>query len=1845
MSEDDRGTKPPTRPGAGASGTPGSIGKALGGDLDFEPDALLDSLMQDEPKPAPAPRRPRVDSQPPLEAELTPAELDSNPPEAGETEHADRETLRPEDPDDEEPTLIGHRDQLFEGGHLPAPPGRGKLPAGPDSSTATPLMHRPPPSTQSIPGRRVPGGLELRQPPAAPRPAAGSPAIPRPTVPRPQPPAVPRPQPPAVPPPSSPEPREPMLSETSISTVPPPALDVEEDDAPESQRTSLTHDEIAALDELESLSPPSDSEPPTESRYVPPLGTLPKISSPPTSVSFGQSTSSLPPSLRPSSQPARSLSPVPRSSSPPRPSAPGSRAASQAPRLQSQAPRVEPGATLPKPGHPDEWTQRAEWIEAEARRVADAPGRSRALVVASEIWALAGNLERARTAAQDANTAAKAGMAGRQLRWLAAAAGDWKLVANTLELELRATPPEGARAHASYLDAEVQRLCLADDAGATQRFDAALRAEAEDPRPHLAKLGSALGASAEPAAHALPDSIHASPLGRALEQSRELRAGTGDPAGQAPAAAFGIARRALERADRLAAAGAFAAIGKVDGLGDGAAWLATSLLAEEPSARDEALRRTTALATGADPKLGRRALAWRALELRDNAALTAALEPADDTFSPAERLAIAALTGDSEAVQAFAGGLTDGEYAALAAAALAANGQATPEAGSDESRAEATLGRAVAKSGADVKLERLAPSVQRFAETHPGTVLANLLTLELATVERRHAEVAAALGAWGDGTGEQPPTRDRSLARALVSELAGDLEDARAAYAEAGEADPSFEAALRARLAVLDDEGRARALAELATASHDSTHGAVLLLEAALEFGAADTSRTDEWLKRAITLEPALSIAFRVGEQQARSVADADRLAEWLRARREVTNDDVERSLDLVREALLIADTQPAEAQALLEGAIQAHPGDVGLRELHERLGTSTHGVERGAWREAAAEHASDATRVLLELQAAFEYERAGDRANAARLAARAATAGGALARLTAERTAAGTPEAARVSEELLNRARAATDPREQRELYEALSDLDRQRGDSASVVLWQTAILEQSPHSLPALRELEHAYATSSRDEELEPVSAALARLLPDLEGFAHARIAARLRSKAGAWASQRELVELAAELNPGSIWALRALAAHARAADEPEKAMDAHQRLQALVEHPLDKATLALRGAEAAARLGRFEQAKSALEACLALVPDHWVGLTTLSEVLEALRDYAGAARALEAVAESSTVDAHRVSAWHQAAVLWLDKVTDVERGRAALEHAIALDPEHEDAMARLQQLLIEQGDRQALAQVLGRRLELATDPEERIALEVQRGKLLAGVGEHAAARSALTAALDANPEHAGALEALADLCAAEGDWSGAEQALIRLARHAPEPARQAQIYRRLGELYDTNLPNPERAELAYQEVLKREPDDAPATLRLVQIAGQLGQANRAIELQQGLVDRAKTPAEKRDRTLGLGLVLEQIAKDKKRADAVFERARKDWPQDTSVLRAAVEYHRRAGEQRAAQVLVDRAATDARRALATGRFDPILFEVLGAVAELRGASDSALVAEATLAALAGRPLAVHGAGNTAARPELDELLAPEVITPALRTLLERTGDVLDQAYGLDARTLRAQPLPAESGALGEQARELAAAFGVQGLEVLVSPVLGATCLATRSVPPQIVYGTPLIERGDDATRYFLLVRALKLIQTRAATLARTVPTELGPVVAGFLSALADYNPEGVDPKRLADAQKRVKAAIGKPLGNDIPMLALEVVGSLGSRSSQLATALNQWANRTALLAVGSPLTAVRALALSSNAELPAEGADRLRWLGRHAEARDLAIFSVTEAYGEARKRLGVVG
>ena len=1847
--------------GAGRSGSAGSIGKELGGDLDFEADALLDSLLSDE-APAPPPKKSTRPASP-----STPAALSEPPPPSeGRILHAPSAREFPDD----EPTWVGNIDAatgldlqaLAEKAGLADKPRAQMRPAPPPPAAGAPAIPvLPPPPAFSAP-----------RPAGIPRPAGVS-SAPRPTsrAPTPKPFATPAPKARELPtfveddevtrvqgmptlhdidgllertaqesPPSAKTARPPAgVQESHIQTSAQPMEELEFDDDIQSLPTSNAPTAINKLSDLDFTAAPSDIdellEGSTEAHLDVAAATdlsdaeLEALAA----AELGESLPSEPPRAPLSHTPPP---PDPRSS----PSLwPDERPAAAHLALDS-----------------DRWSERAEWFEAEAHAATDPVTKARSLLVASEIWALIGDIPRAREVATEASSMARSlPLVGRQLRALAAAEQDWKAVATALDLETRGAPTAEARVHAAYLNAEVHRLALKDDATGKKKLELALRANVDDPRAHLAKLIELLAKGTGPARMRWPESVALAELMQATEESSRLR-GAPAPAGTpgttvSPSLALEQARKAFAVGDRGATATLVARLAEIDGIGPAALWLAASLSAHENKTRSDAMGWLERLLGGDADVLARRTLAARALEQGSKDALRAAAEGETEAFRALDRAVLGALSGEGlETLGPLALELLGNDAQRPLAAAIHSALSTEPSgellAGSEAARSAQALGLALTPptgSEAPAALAFLRAPTQRFSAANPESPLGPALQLRFAATDKQAPSLLRGIATLADGEGAR--ARDESLASALVEELAGAISAANERYTAANEADPGAPLPLRALLQSADRDATVRLLSRAAEAAGDPTRAGLYLLEAALRLGPEDAERYDELLRKAAEALPSLSLIHRLGEQQARARGDSERLLGWLRARRAESEDSVGTALDLVREALLVAETDLALAASLLSDAVAARPSDVALRELHERIAGSSD-EDRAIWREQVAESASDETRRELFAQAALEQRRAGNIEATGKNAQAAVQLGaGELLKVLADECALGTPAAARVSEALLAQARGTEDTAELCELYERLSKLDHARGDNSSALLWHSAILERVPDHLPALRRVEHHYIAANRLEELEPVAARVASLTTAGEADAHARLSARIRIRSGAWASVKELVAGALQQDPPRLWALRMLEAQARAADDSATTLSVTKKLQERVERPADKATLLLRSAEAAARLHDLDQAQLLLERALSLVPDHQVVLTTLAEVLEARSDFRASAKALEALAEASLIDSHKVSAWHQAAVLWLDKSNDTERGRIALESAVALDITNEDAVVRLQALYVLGNEREKLAGLLERRLSHTTDPEERVALEVTRGRALADVGERTQAKAALAAALDANPDHVEALSTFAELCSEEGDWSAAEQAYIRLVRHVPELSRQAQIYRRLGELYDVSLPNPERAELAYREVLKREPDDKDSVSRLVQVLGRRDLPEKAVELQTEFLGRATTPEAKRERTLGLALVVEQMTGDRKKAEAILDKARKEAPLDHAILRALVEMHQRANEQRAATVLLDRAATDARRALATGRFDPALFEMLASVAELRGAHDAASLATATLMSLSGEDIPVAATGQAAGDARLDDQLAPDLITPALRALLKKAGDLLDAAFGVDLRALKAAPLPVASQAFVAFVQNVAQSFGIRGLDVLASPALGPVCMPVSANPPVIVFGQTLLDHADDAARFFLLMRSLKILQGRAAALSRTPPIELPAVVSAFLSLFAtNWTPQGVDAKKFSDARAKLEQAVRGRFDDDLPALALEVIGGLGNRVSQLGTALHQWGDRTGLLAVGSPNAALRGLALSAGQLAgPPAGPERVKWVIRNPEARDLAVFSVSEAYAEARARLGI--
>lgn len=1499
----------------------------------------------------------------------------------------------------------------------------------------------------------------------------------------------------------------------------------------------------------------------------------------------------------------------------------------------------------------EHFSDRATWLEQEAQTCEDPKAKARTLVVASELWAMVGDASRAREVAERAAAGAGSGaLAHRQARWLAAVEHDWAAVATALDSEIRSSPNPESRCHAANLLAHLQRHVLGDaEGGMVRRLDLAIRALPEDARAYVTKLAGLLAHSPDPPRMRLQEGRGLYRLAQALEQVGRLR-GSSAAANQppeTPTAAIPYVRRALLAGNRERAAAGLDVLGKIEELRHGANFLAACLLAQERSTRTESIARLKALLAERPSRAARLALACRAVEQGDVQALEAAFEGDErHDFSTTDRIALAILTGASDdqlrpwivAIKSEPAlrPLVDGTRAATAAPTALPE----PTVGDDATRAELRIGRTLARCAADGDLVQ---AISAYRDSHPGDPLPIVLLLEMAVRQNAPERVAEHLRAWDAGGPLEGDPTSRALASATMYGLAERVAERLSAYRDALGTDPGCEPAARALLSEATAAEGADVLTTLADAVGAGTRAALLLVEAALRRGPRDP-QFEPLLRRSVEADPSCPLACRVGEQAARLRGDAEGLASWLSLARAGAVDPFEMGLYAVREALLTVEHDAARGSNLLQEALDVRPNDVTLRQLVERVSTGS-GIERGQWREEVAEDADLTSKAALLMEAALEYERAGETVAALRTAQAAAATGlSEFAEVVAERLESSGPTANLLVARVLEEAKKSQDAPHRAELHRRIARIEQARGERASALEHYAAILECLDDDLVALRRLEHAHISDGRASDLEPIASKLAGLLERNEANAHAHLAARLRSQREGWDAARPLVEIAFRLQPPPLWALRAMAAHARISNDDERSLEVVEILGSHSLHAVDAATLSLRAAECAARLGRLDVARAAIDRAVDLVPDHLVALVTRAEILESLGQHAEAAETLEAVAGASSIDSHRQQALYRAAITWLEKVNDADRGRAALERANEIDEVYEPVFERLRALYCERGDKAALLRLVQRRLAQCKSPDERFGLEVLRGRTLAEVGDLAGARRALTTALQARPQDPQALAAMGEVCEREQDWSGAEAAWLKLAPALQDVAEAGTLFGKLGDLYADRLDRLSDAEHAYEEALDRTPDNGPVAERLVKVHARLGRTNKAVALQMKLISSAENPDQQRDRTLELARVYEQLIGDKREAENVLERARRTWHRDPHVLRAFAEFYRGSGEEAALEVLLNRTANEARRALNTGRFESVFFEMLAVVSEIRGEQDASQLARAALGAVNGEPTALEGAGLAALNPEIDDLIAPEHFSLPLRALLRKTGNALDTAFPADLDALGAtrpnSSWPEELDAIRDAATHV---LGEPPL-IWVSDTVGKVCIPLSSSPPQLLVGTEVLASPDERVVMFLLVRALKVLQVRAAPLARTAPGELWPMLAAYLSALApSFDPEGVDAEQHARMRDEIKATLPPVLDDDVSSLALEVGTLLANRAGQLAAFISQMGNRAGLLAIGCPTTALAAIATATTdlGSIPPQPAARLRWIVRSSDARDLVVFGTSEAYARARRQL----
>ncbi len=219
---------------------------------------------------------------------------------------------------------------------------------------------------------------------------------------------------------------------------------------------------------------------------------------------------------------------------------------------------------------------------------------------------------------------------------------------------------------------------------------------------------------------------------------------------------------------------------------------------------------------------------------------------------------------------------------------------------------------------------------------------------------------------------------------------------------------------------------------------------------------------------------------------------------------------------------------------------------------------------------------------------------------------------------------------------------------------------------------------------------------------------------------------------------------------------------------------------------------------------RLDDKQGAREAIDAALALVPEHPTALGVLAELASPDDDPKSFADAKLREAESATDDDAKIAALMAAGDVLQSRVGDTDAARATYQRVLELRPYHSDATWALAGLIEKGGDPESAAQLLEKRLDdESLTPPEKARIMTQLAALSRAAGVEPAAERRLLEALGCMPDHLPAIVALADLYADSERWTEVEAYLRELLdgstlTGAP-PALIADLHRRLAGAHE--------------------------------------------------------------------------------------------------------------------------------------------------------------------------------------------------------------------------------------------------------------------------------------------------------------------------------------------------------------------------------------------------------------------------------------------------------------
>ncbi len=528
---------------------------------------------------------------------------------------------------------------------------------------------------------------------------------------------------------------------------------------------------------------------------------------------------------------------------------------------------------------------------------------------------------------------------------------------------------------------------------------------------------------------------------------------------------------------------------------------------------------------------------------------------------------------------------------------------------------------------------------------------------------------------------------------------------------------------------------------------------------------------------------------------------------------------------------------------------------------------------------------------------------------------------------------------------------------------------------------------------------------------------------------------------------------------------------------------------------------------------------------------------------------------------------------------AELLATKLGDSAGARGELDAILQKQPEHPRALARLSELLWDEGAWGEAGEIYLRRAVVERDPTALRELFLRLGHIYRErVPDQKRAVTSYERVRALEPDNREALSALSELYMAESDPKQAMAVTERLVTLETDAARRTAFRVRLGELAmrggDLRRAGTE---------LRRAVDGSPRDLAAVTALAQL-------------LDRARDPAGRRallDHAVGL------LRHDVDRGEL-----------DVGTLRSLASL----------LALRDRP----RAAAAAAQL------VTALEAAERGGSPAP-------AQRPGRRLQAFR------RPEIDERGFPPGLIPGVRQLLRIVGPYLRPSGNDLLQQLARQGVTrAERLGRGAAPRPIfeavAADLGAGDFDLFLKPTArGATSVPVRAepgTPPAVVVGTTIVDLGAGAIR-FAAGRTLRLVATNLDVLLAVPAEEAGALLTGVIRQIVPEYQHPAVRDGLADVETaRAARLVPKKLKQQILPFAMESAGTFDLAA--LHAAVRDGANAAGLLA-SDDLPASLAVVLASAGMAPtAERPLTLSPVVAHPEALALLRFAVSDDYDE---------